>query len=139
MTRQHDGELAATLSSAVHAPDHASREALSGVAYLAAARARNALQVTEHVEEALGHYDVRINGARRPCVVLNANRFAEGLQRAMPVSALTRLGLVGSIDQPMAPTDELIHFTDWPARLERVYDDKLGEDPYPGSRGKLHQ
>jgi hypothetical protein len=125
---QRDVELASTLNDALHASDYSRREELLGIAYLAVARRHNALQVTEHVEEAVGPFDVRINGAVRPYVVLNAARFAEALQRALSDSHLTTLGMVGSIDQLMTPTDEVVHFTDWPARLQTIYEEKLGEN-----------
>jgi hypothetical protein len=57
--------------------------------------------------------------------VLNAARFANALQDALAGVKETRIGMVGSIDQLMTPTDEITHFTDWPARIERIYEDKL--------------
>lgn len=123
--RQHHPELATTLAAAVHANEYARREELLGKAYLEVARRHNALRVTDHVEEALGPYDVRIGGAFRPFLVLNATRFAEALQHALAGNELTRLGMVGSIDQLMTPTDEIIHFTDWSGRIAGIYGDTL--------------
>ena len=110
---------------ALSAPSHRVREdALARV--LEAAARHNALGVTAPLDPSTGPFDVRIDGAVRPQRVPNAARFAEACREALPPdSPLRRLGTTGSVDQLTGATDEMVHFSDWPRRLEAVYEEKL--------------
>lgn len=120
-----DGNLAALLAELAHARDYPARETALGAALVHVAATHNALGVTDPVQATLGDYDVRIAGAHRPYRVLNSSRFAEALDAQLPGSTLHKLGRVGAVDQLARPTDEMIHFSDWSARLEAIYADKL--------------
>lgn len=82
----------------------------------------NALGLTSHVDEALGPFDVHINGAQRPYQVLNAGRFAGACRDAILDDRLRPLHAVGSADQLLTMTDTLVHFSDWPRRLAELYE-----------------
>jgi len=66
----------------------------------------------------------------RPFRVLNATRFVEACRVSVADEALRHLPVVGAFDQLTAPTDLLVHFTDWPRRLGAVYQRHL--DPESG-------
>jgi hypothetical protein len=122
-----DAAMPVLLAELTHARDDRSREAALGAVLVHLAANHNALAVTDHVEARLDDYDVRIAGAHRPYRVLNSSRFADALDAQLVGSDLQKLGRVGAIDQLARPTDEMIHFSDWSARLEAIYNDKLAK------------
>lgn len=118
-------DLGPHLDVALSTGGHAQRETALGHAYVSIAQRHNSLGVTPAVDEGLGDYDVGIDGATRPYVVLNAARFVRACRDALHGSEIVHLANVGSIDQLAVPTDEIIHFSDWSSRLAAMYRDKL--------------
>jgi Domain of unknown function (DUF4037) len=93
----------------------------------AVAQRHNELGLTVALDTTTDHFDVGIAGAHRPYRVLNARRFAKACQEAIKDDRLRGLELVGSIDQLTIASDLLINFTDWPRRLQRLYQERLRE------------
>jgi len=112
------------------AADFAGRDEVIARLYEALARRHNALSLTAPVDTMVGPFEVQIDDAVRPFRVLNATRFVEACRESVADEALRRLPVVGAFDQLTAPTDLLVHFTDWPRRLDTVYHGHL--DPASG-------
>lgn len=93
--------------------------------YRALAQRHNALGVTLPLPTTSGPYDVAINDAVRPYQALNARRFGLACEDAITDETLRHLAVVGAVDQLTAPTDLLIHFTEWPQRLGTLYQGEL--------------
>ena len=74
-------------------------------------------------------FEVGIGGAVRPFRVLNAERFVQACLASVGDEHLRRLPVVGSFDQLTAPTDLLLHFTDWPRQFGAIYERQLRQDP----------
>ncbi len=94
--------------------------------YKAMAHRHNAIGVTSAPSITTQPFEVGINNAVRPFQVLNADRFVQACLASIGDEQLRDLPLVGSIDQLIHPTDLLIHFTDWPRQLNKIYRRKLG-------------
>jgi len=107
--------------------DHRERALLA--LYEALARRHNTLGITAPQATTPGHFEVGVNDAVRPFLVLNAGRFAQACLESLADGALRRYPLVGSIDQLTEPTDALIHFTDWPRQLGAIYRRRLELEP----------
>ena len=118
-------EVGPLLHGVLAAADVDGREYAVVRLYEALARRHNALDVTVPLSTATGAFAVGIGGAVRPFRVLNADRFVEACLASVGDEQLRRLPVVGSIDQITAPTDLLIHFTDWPRQLGALYERQL--------------
>ena len=118
-------EVGPLLHGVLAAADFASREHALVRLYETLARRHNALGVTAPLSTATGAFAVGIGGAVRPFRVLNADRFVQACLASIGDEHLRRLPVVGSIDQITAPTDLLIHFTDWPRQLGALYERQL--------------
>jgi hypothetical protein len=77
------------------------REFGLGAAYEILGRAQNELALTEPVDPSVRPYHAR------PFLVLHAERFVEALQRSIADAALSKLPLLGTIDQFVDSTDAL--------------------------------
>ncbi|MFD7733254.1 DUF4037 domain-containing protein [Kitasatospora phosalacinea] len=95
--------LAPALRAALAAPDRAARERHLCAAYEAAARAHNALGLTEPLDPSCRRYH------DRPYLVLHADRFARALQRTVTAPELRDRPLTGAVDQWADSTDLLAH------------------------------
>lgn len=128
-------EIGPMLKDALAAADFAGREATLMHLYEALAHRHNALGVTPPLSTATGLFEVGINDAVRPFPVLHADRFARACRESIADEALRRLPMVGSFDQLTAPTDLMIHFTDWPRQISEAYRHQLNPHlavPDPG-------
>ncbi|WP_051731832.1 DUF4037 domain-containing protein [Kitasatospora phosalacinea] len=109
--------LAPALRAALAAPDPRARERHLCEAYEAAARAHNALGLTEPLDPARRRY------YGRPYLVLHADRFARALQRTVTEPRLRDRPLTGAVDQWADSTDLLAH-----PRAVRAAVDAVGTD-----------
>jgi len=100
---QHDDDLPAQLSRALHAGDAATREAGLAAAYEAVARRHNASGLTAPVDPATRDYH------GRPARVLLADRFVDACLQTVTDPVLNRLPLIGTVDQHTDSTDVLGH------------------------------
>lgn len=119
-------ELGNPLDRVLKAPDYEEREESLATVYEAVALRHNELGVTHPLDPATGPFEVRVNKARRPYRVLNAERFAETTRKAIENPRLRELPLVGSIDQFEGSTDLLSNFTDVPTRFRYLYEGLMG-------------
>lgn len=85
----------------------------------------NRLDSDQLLDPACKPFEVGINDARRPYLVLNAERFTHACLRKVTDSELRRLTPVGAIDQLTHSSDQLANFSRWPSSLTAVYDDLL--------------
>ncbi|MFF2814723.1 DUF4037 domain-containing protein [Kitasatospora cineracea] len=100
------------------APDPAAKARHLADAYEAAARAHNALGLTEPLDPARRRYH------SRPYPVLHADRFARSLQRTVTEPQLRDRPLIGAVDQWADSTDLLAH----PGVVRAAVDALAGED-----------
>lgn len=122
-------EVGPLLDGVLAAADVAGREHALVRLYETLARRHNALGITAPLSTATGAFAVGIDGAVRPFRVLNAERFVQACLASVGDEQLRRLPVVGAIDQLTAPTDLLVHFTDWPRQLGTLYERQLHQDP----------
>ncbi len=113
-----DPALAPALRAALAAPDPAARARHLADAYEAAARAHNALGLTEPLDPVRRHY------YSRPYPVLHAGRFARALQRTVTDPQLRDRPLTGAVDQWADSTDLLAR----PGAVRAAVDTLTGED-----------
>ena len=98
---RHDDDLPRHLADAVHAAERERREDALAAAYLALARRHDASGLTEPVDAHIGSYH------DRPARVVMADRFTEALLAGVTDGQLSRLPLVGGVDQLVDSTDAL--------------------------------
>ncbi|MFF0296655.1 DUF4037 domain-containing protein [Kitasatospora sp. NPDC004614] len=112
-----DPVLGPALRAVLAATDHGTREGHLCDAYESAARAHNALALTEPLDPTRRPYH------SRPYLVLHADRFARALQRTVTEPELRDLPLTGAVDQWADSTDLLAH----PAAVHAAVDALAGE------------
>jgi hypothetical protein len=88
------------------------------------AQRHNTLNLTPPLDTETRPFEVGINDAVRPYLVLDANRFVQGCLEAITDERLRHVPVVGSFDQLMNPTD-LLRFTTWPRQLATIYEQQL--------------
>jgi hypothetical protein len=86
---------------------------------------QNNLQIARALDPRCRPFEVGINQAVRPYLVLNAARFAQACAEQIGDSRLRRLPTVGGIDQLTHAGDLLVNFTSWPTALIKVYEQQL--------------
>jgi Domain of unknown function (DUF4037) len=126
----HGDGLDRALHEAIHAAEAMSRETALGTAYELVAIRHNALGITEQIDTMLRPFH------DRPALVLGAGRFAEACLETVTDPQLSRLPLVGGVDQAADSTDVLSD----PAvarRLHSLYLDRPLHEyrPLGGNRG----
>jgi hypothetical protein len=107
-------ELAPPLQRAIAATGYSAREAALVEAYGVLARAHNASGLTPHVDPLIRPY------YSRPFLVLGADRFTDACRRSITDSWLSKLPLVGSVDQ-LADSTDLLSSIDLTTRLRALY------------------
>jgi hypothetical protein len=124
--RLDDGvALTSVVQDVLVANDHAAREEALAELCIRVAERHNDLGIGEPVPPIVAPHEVGIADAVRPYRVLNATPFVESCRSSISEPGLRNLNMVGAIDQLIDPTDPLIHFTDWPLQIARVYESKL--------------
>jgi len=113
-------ELARPLQRAISATGFSAREAALVEAYGVLARAHNASGLTPHVDPQPRPY------YSRPFLVLDAGRFTEACRHSITDSWLSKLPLVGSVDQ-LADSTDLLSSIDLTTRLRALYRVSLQE------------
>lgn len=97
----HEDGLDQALADTLAADDFSQRERALVTAYELVARRHNALGITDAVDPSTRQY------FDRPAMVLGASRFVDACLATVTDPRLTRLGLIGSIDQFADNTDVL--------------------------------
>jgi hypothetical protein len=115
--------LSPLLHAAVDASDHEHRQTALITAYELAARAHNALAITEDVEPTARPFH------SRPFPVIGGDRFTDACLAALTDATLRSLPLVGSVDQ-FADSTDIVSFPERVVRLEAFYASDTG--PHPG-------
>lgn len=83
--------------------------------------AHNSLGITRPVKPRICNYEVGIDGAVRPYMIINSSEFIEALKDGITDMALREMPLVGAIDQLGNATDVMINFSYWKPVFEDGY------------------
>jgi hypothetical protein len=86
---------------------------------------QNNLRIAPALDPNCRPFEVGINQAVRPYLVLNAECFAQACAEQISDPRLRRLPTVGGIDQLTHAGDLLVNFTSWPTALIKVYEQQL--------------
>lgn len=121
--------LGPQLDAILSAEDDTTRIAAIHDALFLVAERHNTLGLTSHIEPTIDNFQVGIDDAVRPYLVINAGKVVEGCRAAIGDGALRDLVMVGTFDQLTHGDDALVNFTTWPQQIAKVYDRLLEASP----------
>ena len=113
--------LGPILDTVLKSGDYSIRENSINEALKLLGNQHNSLGLTSAVTPEIENFEVGINDAIRPYQVINAGDFVKACKNSISDDSLKGIPLVGSIDQLTHADDFLINFTNWPQRLEMLY------------------